>query len=208
MNPKTGPMIQSWILPTDVSPYLAVKQENGDEACCGYCPLKPLHVSSLVQKSCYVARRAFQAPNSIWKKYNNKKIQLREFKNVIKLLPKPIRYGSYGDIAMIPQNDFESIHSYICNYLNTKTHTAYTHQHAHAFAYWTRRYAMASVENIYDARLFRAFGWRTFRIGDNPDQDEIWCPNLTNNIQCIKCGLCNGKKNASDNRKSIVIKAH
>ena len=36
-NPKTGPMIQLWILGTKETPWKAIKTEDGDDGMCGDC---------------------------------------------------------------------------------------------------------------------------------------------------------------------------
>ena len=38
-NPKTGDMIQTWILRSDVAPFSAI-HSGGDESICGSCPLR------------------------------------------------------------------------------------------------------------------------------------------------------------------------
>lgn len=209
-NPKTGAMIQSWILPTKIHPVIAVKQLDGDNCCCGDCPLKPLKHNFEKKQSCYVARYMFRAPRSVWDHNILKPIEFGKAMDTYSKNPLPIRYGSYGDIAMIPKEIFKSFQSVIEKNFKNKNHTAYTHQHKHSWAYWTRRYAMASVENKWDGELFRALGWRTFRITEEPEAglNEIICPNYTHKISCIKCGLCDGKKSNKDNRKSITIPRH
>lgn len=55
-------------------------------------------------------------------------------------------------------------------------------------------------------------GYRTFRVIDGVDseimKDEIICPNYTNGVTCVECGLCNGVKGLNDKRKNIVIPVH
>lgn len=40
-NPKTGPMLQVWIMRSDIAPHLA-QQSGQDDSVCGDCPLRPL----------------------------------------------------------------------------------------------------------------------------------------------------------------------
>ena len=93
-NPKTGHMIQTWILRQDIKPNEGHK--NGDNrSVCGNCPHAGYN-----NGSCYV--RWFQAPLAVWKCYkrggykhlDNKDLDL--FNNVA------LRLGSAGDPAMIP----------------------------------------------------------------------------------------------------------
>jgi hypothetical protein len=37
------------------------------------------------------------------------------------------------------------------------------------------------------------------------EKDEIICPNITHNVQCIDCKLCSGNQIKA---KNIVVKAH
>jgi len=211
-NPKTGAMMQLWILPSNINPKDAIK--TGEDTCvCGDCVLKPSTYKQTQCKNktiCYVAKRAFQAPRSVWQHNIHRPVELDTVTNIISSNHLPIRYGAYGDPAMIPEWEFKSIHVAACKNNKRKAHTAYTHQHNRKFAQWIKRYAMASVEHEIDGMIMRSLGWRTFRVTDGPEagKDEIICPNFTHGIQCINCGLCNGRVSESDNRKSITIPRH
>jgi hypothetical protein len=211
-NPKTKRMSQVWFLPTDVKPWEAVKPPGKNEAVCGDCYLRPTKYkfARINIPSCYVARRAYQAPTSVWKASINKDIQINDFLNIFQKYPFPIRWGAYGDPAMIPKDVFERVHFESPKWLGKKTHTAYTHQHDKRFAFWLKKYAMASVETIDDAERFWSLGWRTFRITDQQEASkyEIVCPHITREVSCQQCCLCDGKRSKNDNRKSITIPRH
>jgi hypothetical protein len=214
-NPKTGPMPQVWILSSSIPPNKAVWQDGGDVAVCGDCILAPHHAFALRDAgedytSCYVARRAYQAPLSVWKSNIGSPINLLSFLASLQNLGNPIRFGAYGEPSLLPQDLIDRIVSDIKHVNGKKTHTAYTHQHMNAHAYWLKRYAMASVENKWDGELFRGLGWRTFRITNNLEAgpNEIICPHITKGIQCIDCCLCDGRRSDDDNRKSITIPQH
>jgi hypothetical protein len=67
---------------------------------------------------------------------------------------------------------------------------------------------MASVDSIEEKKQAQDLGFRTFRVVDHygvMEKDEIICPNITNNVQCIDCKLCSGNKAKA---KNIVVKAH
>lgn len=207
-NPKTGSMIQLWILQKDEPPHKAIKYEGGDEGICGDCILSPYRSKRARQNghdipSCYVGRRAFQAPYSVWRYNKNKPVELNKAIKSIKNSTLPIRYGAYGDPAMLPESLLSKLYK-----AAAIGHTAYTHQAHQSWAQWLKPYAMASVSSKYDAKIYQALGWRTFRIGKDPEPNEIICPNYTHNIQCIKCKLCDGKRGSDDKRKNIVIPAH
>ena len=206
-NPKTGDMCQLWILLTGRSPTEAIKL--GDESVCGDCPLMPARCK-IYNESCYVARRAFQAPGNVWKENINLEVDLRSALDNIILAAKPIRLGAYGDPAMIPQDIFEEIINTIKNVKPIKPYTAYTHQQNKPFASWIKQYAMASTHSLEESKKYWDEGWRTFRITSIPEasKHEIICPNFTSGMQCINCCLCNGKNNYKDARKSITIPRH
>ncbi|KKM65521.1 hypothetical protein LCGC14_1490400 [marine sediment metagenome] len=213
-NPKTGPMSQLWILPKNEVPWQAIKTEDGDDGVCGDCIYAPKRAKRAKANghkipSCYVARRGWQAPSSVWKAYINKPIQLKDGLKAIEQNNMPIRFGAYGDIGMLPSDLVDRIYSVI-NTHTAYTHTAYTHQYNRVWASWTKAYAMASVNNKYDGKLFRELNWRTFRVTERPEAglNEIICPNYTHGTQCIDCGLCNGSYGPDDKRKSITIPAH
>lgn len=206
LNPKIGRMTQVWILSQDSPPYEMIKR--GDYAVCGNCELSP-HLKR--KEQCYIARRAFQAPSAVWKSQVEKTISLQDAIQHLVENPVKIRFGAYGDPAMIPQSVFESLLSPLRKKFKTKTHTAYTHQHAYRFARWMKRYAMASCSDIKTARKLWRAGWRTFRIIDSLDglvPKEILCPNVSRDINCDACCLCNGKVNDNDNRPNVAILRH
>ena len=118
---------------------------------------------------------------------------------------KILRLGGYGDPAMLPEKVVTELAE---QYFLT---LGYTHQRKQGFADWAKRYCMASVESVAEGEEARRDGWRTFRAtykGESDVRDgEILCPNYTNDVQCMDCGLCDGAR-LGDKRKSIVILAH
>lgn len=204
-NPKTGPMSQIFILDANTPPYEKIK--TGDFGSCGNCPLSP-HKNNNIK--CYVARRGWESPNSVWKAYRQNDIEFQESLLALNIRKMPIRFGSYGDPAMLPQDVFENIYKNAKNVLKNKTHTAYTHQFDNKFSEWIKKYALASVESLEHAEKMWDLGWRTFRITEKPEQSkhEIICLNYTKGIQCKDCCLCDGKNSNKDNRKSITIPRH
>ena len=189
-NPKTGDMIQIWILNADVPPVEA--QRNGEDAAvCGDCPLRPTNGGG-----CYV--QVGQAPTAIWNKYKaggyNHWCWLKRFE-------KPVRIGAYGDVAEIPKDIV------IRMVLRFKAgYTCYTHQ-------WRTRpdlqdIAMASVETVDEYHEARAMEWSTFRIappGGLVEPGEVMCLNVRRDTQCRDCKLCKGN---APMFIGIVIPAH
>ena len=208
-NVKIGDMLQLWILSSELSPVKARALPEGDESVCGDCCLKPSNAASF-KESCYVARRAFQAPGQVWRHNMGLEVDMRSALDRVRQIGKPIRYGGYGDAAMIPQDVFESILSAVQESRGKKTHTAYTHQHNSSFAGWIKDFAMASTHSLEESEEMWDRGWRTFRITDGPNasQHEIICPAFTKGLTCDNCCLCDGKRGCADNRKSITIPRH
>jgi hypothetical protein len=214
-NPKTGPMCQLWILPKNVEPWLAITSGQDDGVCgdCIYAPTKAKRARELGHDvpSCYVARRGWQAPASVWKSSINRPVQLTEGLAAIKTSGMSVRYGAWGDPAMLPQSLIDAIKEAAGEATKgKKAHTAYTHAPHRRWAGFLKGTAMASVNNAFDGEFYRALGWRTFRVTDGEESgaDEIVCPNYTHGVQCITCGLCDGSRGPNDKRKSITIPRH
>jgi hypothetical protein len=208
-NPKTGDMCQLWMLSTEHSPTEAIHFDHGDSSVCGNCPMLPCNAPSF-KESCYVARRSFQAPGNVWRYNIGLDVDMEgALENIIQS-SKAIRYGGYGDPAMIPENIFTQILLAAKIGCPEKPYTCYTHQQNSSFASWIKPYAMASTHCLDESRQCWDEGWRTFRITDSPknSKHEVVCPNFTHQIKCVDCCLCDGKRCSSDNRKSITIPRH
>ena len=95
LNPKTGPMVQVWILRADVAP-MDAKRANLDDAICGDCRHRGRNGHG---SSCYVA--PWLGPNNVFKaipKYPRASWpELRR-----RLAGEHVRLGAYGDPAAVP----------------------------------------------------------------------------------------------------------
>lgn len=185
-NRKTGPMIQVWILPKNMNPL-----DNTDN--CGVCPIK---------NACYVT--VIQAPNAIWKAYQNGSYPQYEDKTHRKLFRgRNIRWGAYGDPACIPLGIVRKFNK------RSKSWTGYTHQHGlnRVRDRILKKYFMFSVETDEQRKKFHEEGVRVFQIIDSEDAplDTVMCPNYTKGVSCDDCLLCKG---TALEAKSVVIKAH
>jgi len=193
-NEKTGDMAQLWILRSDMSPLDAIR-EGRDDAICGNC-----HLRTNKGGACYVF--VGQSPRAVWDAWKNDaypKLPLNLFYNLEGL---SIRLGAYGDPAAIPINILNEIKKYAANF------TGYTHQWASEKASDFKSLCMASVDNSEEYHKANENGWRTFRViapGDELLPGEIFCPNKTKGIQCLKCTLCKG---TSRKGKNIAIPVH
>jgi len=205
VNHKTGPMIQTWILRSDIAPEEAVRT-GGDSSICGSCHLRGL-VTKLPNgeqinrfRGCYVFVQ--QAPQKIWE-------QRLEYKamDLSKFAGQMVRIGSYGDPCAVPFEVWRQVAS------KAAGRTGYTHQWREKRFEHYRSLLMASVETEEDASQARSKGWRTFRVaphGALPMAGEFHCPaskEQSYRETCESCGACDGADNAPD-RASVVIYPH
>lgn len=187
-NRKTGSVDTLWILARDEEPHHAVKS-GADAAVCGDCPHRRDHGS---KGDCYVL--PFQAPLAVH----------RSLDKAPGKRSGTLRLGGYGDPAMLPKALVASlVEAY-------QSSLGYTHQWKRRWARWSRRFCMASVDSIQEAKEAWAKGWRTFRVSYDGavEANEIICPSVTHGVQCADCSLCNGNTGPNDRRKNIVILAH
>ena len=194
-NSKTGEMIQTWIMRSDIEPHKAIKTGE-DSSVCGDCPHRPEN-----DGSCYVL--TFQAPLSVYRafhrgSYDNRSIEL--FRG------KPLRLGSYGDPLAVPLeawNDLIEI---------SEGRTGYTHQWANPdFSPIWKELVMASVDNPEQAKRAQEDGWRYFRVTNETapkTKGESICPaseEAGKKLACADCLSCSGQ---TGRKSSIVINAH
>lgn len=195
-NKKTGKVDTLWILPAKEEPHAATKS-GGDASICGDCPHRRDHGAL---GDCYVL--PFQAPLSIFRSLKRSGF-VQTLLGRFKAKGKTLRLGGYGDPAMLPEGLVASL---VDQY---KSHLGYTHQWERKWAAWTRRFCMASVDSVEQAKKAWSKGWRTFRVSYDGVMaaNEILCPSVTHGVQCADCTLCNGATDG-DKRKNIVILAH
>lgn len=208
-NPKTGDMIQVWILPRHINPVEAVKT-GADAAVCLDCKLRGDGTGK--GRLCYV--RVPNAPLGVWKAYqrgNYPKLDLGTMADYDVLgglcLGRKVRFGAYGEPVLIP-----------VGILATMAHasdgwTGYTHQWNNPVYSHYRRYVMASVDTAQEFIAAKMAGWRTFRVrGEDMPllAGEIMCPaseEAGKRTTCADCRLCSGAL-ANDPRKDIAIVVH
>lgn len=203
-NIKTGDMVQTFIIRSDMHPMEAIKTAD-DVSICGDC----VHRGSAGQKrTCYVD--VGKSVSAIYKAFlrGSYPDYSDNLELAVKLLSgRKVRLGAYGDPAMIPHDVWIELLSEALDW------TGYTHQWKQAFAQAHRELCMASADSIEDRDLARAMGWRTFRviaINAAPKLDrEIYCPASPeggNKRQCITCTACDGALKPES--VSIAILAH
>lgn len=221
-NAKTGPVVQTWIIRSDLHPNQAI-DIGADKSICGSCPLRGLirPASEITDKrkivttptvnkgrSCYVLVQ--QAPAAIYKSFKAGKYPTLNKRNAKKCHGKGLRYGSYGDPVAIPMEAWQKLKSYCTG----KAEPGYTHQWRNPkFAPW-RKVIMASTHTTNENELAQSKGWRTFRTITNINEisnNEIVCPASAEGgfkADCATCGACNGRRSNDDMRRNVAIVAH
>jgi hypothetical protein len=208
-NTKTGAMVQTWIMRSDVDPLTASK-EGLDTSICGTCKHRGKHdkAGRLIAKtrSCYVT--LFQAPLTVWRterrgRYEDLSGELETAAGRLNGLK--LRLGSYGDPAAVPFHVWTALLSQIIG------HTGYTHQWA-SFPQFAA-FVMASCDSTDERAQAKFLGFRTFRVapaeGWTKDAGEALCPasaEAGHKTTCFDCRACAGL--AAKAKADIVIPAH
>ena len=190
-NRKTGGMIQTWIIRSDVEPNKAVKSGE-DASVCGSCPHRGTNGKG---RSCYVV--VYQAPLSVYRAYHRGAYATLDDVTIKAFEGAHLRMGSYGDPAAVPFAVWESLISRV------SVHTGYTHQWRTFPAFCG--HLMASCDSITDFIDAHAMGWQTFRVitdGQNRRFPETICLAESHGKTCDECRICSG------NKCSVVIHVH
>jgi len=207
-NPKTGAIVQTYILRADVSP-MAANKSGADVSICGACPLKGRPTQDPARKlaegrACYV--RIEQGPETVWKAWRHGVYSHAHGADDIAAqgAGRMVRLGTYGDPGAVPLPVWQALVSRATGW------TGYTHN---ATSQNLFDLAMASVESLEAARAAWSAGIRTFRVIRNVAQmdtaREVLCPasnEAGKRTTCAECRLCAGK--APRSAKSIAIVAH
>ena len=194
-NAKTGNMLQTYILRSDIDPLEAL-YSGRDSSVCGDCPLRGYYGR---RRGCYV--NVHQAPLMVWRAYKRGSYPKVNDTQVRRLLAGcVVRFGSYGDPTAAPYHVWSNIAS-------VAKHAGYTHQWQVPRFWRFRRLIMASVHDIRQRDIAHACGWRTFRMlppGSKPDRGETVCPASSKKLTCLQCRRCNG----ASKLPSVVIQEH
>ena len=210
-NAKTGKVLQTYIIRSDISP-LEASKSGEDFSICGDCKFRGTPTTDPVRKQavkrdCYV--NLGQGPTVVYKAYKRgvypvaKTIRGDGFviDQVQTLgLNRIVRIGTYGDPAAAPAWVWEQLLK------QCKSWLAYSHQSG-----WRPDIAMQSADTMAEAIEHWKAGHRTFRViadlGELDTTKEILCPaskEAGRRVQCTACKLCKGSSLA----KSIAIVQH
>jgi hypothetical protein len=207
-NRKTGAMLQTYIMRSDIDPRKA-SALGLDYSICGNCPLRGIanpKGKQAAKRPCYVILA--QGPTIVYKSFlkGNYPI-ITSFDDIAALGEgRKVRVGTYGDGAAVPAHIWKALLS------RAVGHTAYSHQSGLSQAAFDPAIYMVSADNEAQARAAWQTGARTFRVidtvGDIVKGKEILCPASKEagaRTTCFSCGLCGG---ANLKGKSIAIPAH
>ena len=214
-NVKTGSMIQTHIIRSDMHPMDASKS-GLDYAICGNCihrgtPTDNPDKRQAVNRSCYVT--LFQGPTTVYKAYKRELYPNATYEQITAIgKGQMVRLGSYGDPAAVPQMVWDALLRESVGW------TGYSHQSKLPGVVVDYNRVMVSVESKASAQGYHLNGKRTFRVipvatwkeqgKQSLLKTEILCPasnEAGNKATCYDCGLCKG---SSVRAKSIAIVAH
>jgi hypothetical protein len=209
-NSKTGAMVQTYIIRSDMSP-LEASKTGLDYAICGNCkhrgtPSTLAKHKQAIKRSCYVVLG--QGPQGIYKGFMRGIYPVASGHDAIAYLGagRMVRIGTYGDGAAVPSHIWDSLIS------QAKGRTGYTHQTGMTGAAVRPDITMISADTLTEAEAAWAAGNRTFRVIKDVSEivkgREISCPASAEagfKTTCMDCGLCAGN---TVKAKSIAIIDH
>ena len=203
-NAKTGDIVQSFIIRSDVNPVDALKT-GADASICGDCVHRPITAKETGEPPCYVnVGRSVLAVYNAYKRGRYVKVDAETI--ALALAGKALRIGTYGDPAAAPVLMWQRVSRYVI------ARAGYSHQwQSPGFdhASWAPL-VMASADSIDQAALANLYGMRTFRvsIGIDKQPGETICPASAEGgrkATCADCMLCGG---TSKKAKDVVIADH
>jgi hypothetical protein len=203
-NVKTGAIVQSFILRSDVDPVKAL-QTGDDASVCGSCEHRPILARQTGAAPCYV--QVAKSVLAVYGAYRRGRYVKADPATIAKALEgKIVRIGTYGDPFAAPVQMWNQITRYAAG------RRGYTHQwdipgfDVDAWA----PLVMASADTIDQAAKANLLGMRVFRVSQGVDVQpgEASCPasaEAGRKSTCAKCTLCAG---TSIRARDIVIADH
>lgn len=203
-NAKTGAIVQSFIIRSDVAPTDALKT-GADVSICGQCPHRPILARETGEAPCYV--NVGRSVRSVYDAYKRGRYERADAATIARALAgKIVRLGTYGDPAAAPVTMWAQITRYAAG------RRGYTHQWARPDfdAQAWAPLVMASADNVDEAARANLLGMRVFRVslGVDVQAGEAMCPasaEAGKRATCAKCTLCSG---TSIQARDIVIADH
>lgn len=203
-NAKTGAIVQTFIIRSDVNPVEAL-QTGADAAICGDCEHRPVLARKTGKVPCYV--QVAKSVLAVYNAYKRGRYVKADPATIARALQgKIVRLGTYGDPFAAPVGMWNQIIRYAAG------HRGYTHQWQRAdfdAAAWSPL-VMASADSIDQAAHANLLGMRVFRVSIGVDKQagEAVCPASAEGNRkstCAKCTLCAG---TSIQARDVVIADH
>lgn len=203
-NAKTGAIVQSFIIRSDVPPVEAL-QSGQDESICGDCEHRPILARETGKVPCYV--QVGKSVQSVYHAYKRGRYTRADAATIARALAgKIVRLGTYGDPFAAPVRMWAQITRYAAG------RRGYTHQWNRPdfdVAAWSPL-VMASADSLDQATHANLLGMRVFRVSVGVDKQagETVCPASAEGGRkstCAKCTLCAG---TSIQARDIVIADH
>ena len=203
-NTKTGAVVQTYILRSDIDPREASKTGE-DFSICGNCTMRG-EVTTDPERKIAKGRRCYvnlgQGVLIVYKSFIKGVYPIATTQKNRNTIGRNrfVRIGTYGDPAAVPSFVWEQLLA------EASTFTAYSHQSG-----WRPDIAMQSADTHEQAAAHWSEGRRTFRVitglEDLDKTKETLCPaskEAGRRVQCTACKLCKGSSLA----KSIAIVEH
>lgn len=192
-NRKTGAMVQTYIIRSDMAPVEAVKI-RADVGICGGCVHRKQENG---RRTCYV--NLGQGPRSVFDGFQRGIYPVVSLEQAGKAVAgKFVRFGTYGDPAAVPVEIWETLAR------SASGRTGYTHQWRNRKFAALAPYMQASCETAQDVERAHAYGFMgTFRVvplGDIIPSNALHCPaseEMGKVAQCIDCRACDGSRDVA-----------
>jgi hypothetical protein len=198
-NEKTGPMVQVYIIPSEVLPSTAIKTGQ-DAIVCFNCKHRGTTCYVNVGQGVDMVYRTFEKGSyPDLPSENGVPTNTELWKGLFE--GSSIRFGAYGEPVRIPLQ----IVSFLTEICGGRI-TGYTHQWERFPEY--KKFFMASVDTPDEYVKAKGLGWRTFRVSptwEEKDTNETFCKFNLDGTQCIDCLKCRG---TMENDKDIFVKVH
>jgi hypothetical protein len=201
-NPKTGGMVQTYIIREDVDP-VAASKSGADVSICGACVHRGTATDDPAAKqakkrTCYVVLG--HGPLTVFRAYHRGLYAPVDPAAIGR--GRMVRLGTYGDPAAVPSHVWDALLSEAAGW------TGYSHQSG-----YRPEMVMQSADTYAQALAFWQAGARTFRvIAELAELDparEVLCPaskEAGKRTTCEACKLCAGL--ATRSPKSVAIVQH
>ena len=202
-NAKTGAMVQTFVIRSDIDPLTALKTAL-DSSVCGDCLHRPAN-----NGSCYV--NVGRSVMSVYGAFKRGRYAAPGVDYDPAILPElfaglAFRIGTYGDPTTAPFQVWRRAT------VNAAAINGYSHQWRNPKFAAFKLLCMASADSAADHAAAHAMGWRTFRVktADAPRlAGEVSCPASKEagaRTNCASCRACGGT--SAKAKASMVINAH